>query len=257
MGYIYSVDANGKEVFKLFILGYERGLTSLYNLLSRSIYRYGMMLVKDEFIVNSIVQEAFLKAWTFRERLTSLDHTRRFLKLTVRWECMQYYRNSKSKFYRSLIRLDWLENIHLLDTLSEPEESNSRSIYINELLRVIPCLPSRKQRTLLEQHLIEGLSPKEISLRLQLPVRAINDEIQNACNYLRSLLTQSAPVSDRPSGRKNIPLNSEHLTREQRDIYSMRYSMRYSFLQIAELLKLPQPYVQQQYVVAHRTLQAV
>jgi hypothetical protein len=64
-------------------------------------------------------------------------------------------------------------------------------------------------------------------------------------------------VPDRTVIRKDKPLNSEQLTREQRDIYSMRYSMRYSFLQIAELLKLPQPYVQQQYVVAHRTLQAV
>lgn len=257
MGYIYSVRANREEVFKLFTLGYERGLTSLYNQLSRSIYRYGMMLVKDEFIVNSIVQEAFLKAWTFRERLTSLDHTRRFLKLTVRWECMHYYRNSKSKFYRSLIRLDWLENMHLLDTLSEPEESSNQSTYINDLLRVIPSLPNKKQRNILELHLIEGLSPKEISLRLQLPVRAINDEIQNACNYLRSLLTQSTSISERLGCRKDIPLNSEQLTREQRDIYSMRYSMRYSFLQIAELLKLPQPYVQQQYVVAHRMLQEV
>lgn len=257
MGYIYSVRANHEEVFKLFTSGYEYGLTSLYNQLSRSIYRYGFTLVKDEFIVNSIVQEAFLKAWTFRERLTSLDHTRRFLKLTVRWECMHYYRNSKSKFYRSLIRLDWLENIHLLDTLSEPEENNSQSIYINELLRVIPSLPNRQQRNILELHLVEGVSPKEISLRLQLPVRAINDEIQNACSYLRSLLKQSTPTPNRTVSYKDIPLNSEQLTREQRDIYSMRYSMRYSFLQIAELLKLPQPYVQQQYVVAHRMLQAV
>jgi len=257
MDYIYSVRASGEEVFKLFILGYERGLTSLYDRLSRSIYKYGLTLVKDEFIVNSIVQEAFLKAWTFRERLTSLDHTRRFLKLTVRWECMHYYRNSKSKFYRSLIRLDWLENIHLLETLSEPEESSNQSTYINDLLRVIPSLPNKKQRNILDLHFIEGLSAKEISLRLQLPVRAINGEIQNACNCLRSLLRQSTPGPDRTVGRKDIPLNSEHLTREQRDIYSMRYSMRYSFLQIAELLKLPQPYVQQQYVVAHRTLQAV
>lgn len=257
MGYIYSVRANREEVFKLFTLGYERGLTSLYNQLSRSIFRYGFTLVKDEFIVNSIVQEAFLKAWTFRERLTSLDHTKRFLKLTVRWECMHYYRNSKSRFYRSLIRLDWLDNIHLLETLSEPEESSNQSIYISELLRVIPSLPNRQQRSILELHLVEGLSPKEISLRLQLSVRAINDEIQNACNYLRSLLTQSMPMPDRTVGRNDTRLNSGHLTREQRDIYSMRYSMRYSFLQIAELLKLSQPYVQQQYVVAHRTLQAV
>jgi RNA polymerase sigma factor (sigma-70 family) len=257
MNYIYSTQANDEKVFKLFTLGYEHGLNLLYSQLVRSIFRYGFTLVKDEFIVNSIVQEAFLKAWIFRERLTSLDHARRFLKLTVRWECMHYYRNSKSRFYRNLIRLDWLENIHLLETLSEPEESNSQSIYINELLRVIPFLPNRQQRNLLELHLIEGLSPKEISLRLQLPVRAINEEIQNACNYLRSLLRRSTSGPERTVGRKYTPLNSEQLTREQRDIYSMRYSMRYSFLQIAELLKLPQPYVQQQYVVAHRMLQAV
>jgi RNA polymerase sigma factor (sigma-70 family) len=254
---IYSTRVNHENVFRLFTLGNEQGITFLYNQLARSIFRYGFRLVQDEFIVNSIVQEAFLKAWTFRERLTSLEHTRRFLKLTVRWECMHYYRNSKSKFYRNLIRLDWLENIHLLETLSEPEESGNQTIYINELLRVIPSLPNRQQRNILELHLIEGLSAKEISLRLQFPIRAINDEIQNACNYLRSLLTQSSTLSDRTGPRKDLPSNSHELTREQRDIYSMRYSMRYSFLQIAELLKLPQPYVQQQYVVAHRRLQAV
>ncbi|PZR07476.1 MAG: RNA polymerase, partial [Flavobacterium psychrophilum] len=35
-----------------------------------------------KFVANTITQEAFLKLWAFRERMTSMDHVIRFLQLT-------------------------------------------------------------------------------------------------------------------------------------------------------------------------------
>jgi DNA-directed RNA polymerase specialized sigma24 family protein len=214
-------------------------------------------LVQDEFIVNTVVQEAFLKTWAFRERLTSLDHIRRFLKLTVRWECMAYYRDSKSKFYRSITRFDWFENSKLIESLTERDDTDHENKYLNELLRLIPSLPNQGQRKALELHIREGLSTKEISQRLQLPAQVINSEISGACKYLRALLESKVLSSvGRPASAES-PFRYEKLTTEQRHIYSMRYDLRYSFLQISELLKLPQSYVQQQYVQAHATLKVI
>ncbi|HEY5746096.1 MAG TPA: sigma-70 family RNA polymerase sigma factor [Chryseolinea sp.] len=254
---IAPIRSTDDQIFSLFNSASEQGLTLLYNRLSNAIRLYGFRLVRDEFIVNTVVQEAFLKTWAFRERMTSLEHVRRFLKLTVRWECMAYYRDSKSKFYRSLTRFDWFENTKLIESLTEQDDTDYKSKYLNELLRLIPSLPNQGQRRALELHIREGLSAKEISQRLQLPTRVINEEINSACKYLRSLLEPKILSSAVRPRSVESPLLHEKLTTEQRHIYSMRYDLRYSFLQISELLKLPQPYVQQQYVQAHATLKTI
>ena len=57
------------EQFIRFTEGDEKGLVWLYQQYYDKLLRYGLRIVTDEFAVNTIVQEAFLKAWTFRDRL--------------------------------------------------------------------------------------------------------------------------------------------------------------------------------------------
>lgn len=47
--------------FFRFKQGDEGGLTYLYKFLHKSLLRHGLRIVSDEFVVNSSIQEAFLK----------------------------------------------------------------------------------------------------------------------------------------------------------------------------------------------------
>src|SRR5687767_7413233 len=91
--YITSSSRENNFHFLQFLQGSEPSFTHIYSRFSKTLRRYGLRIVQDEFVVNTIVQEAFLKLWAFRERMTSMDHIVRFLKLTMRWECMAYYRH--------------------------------------------------------------------------------------------------------------------------------------------------------------------
>ncbi|MBL0742105.1 RNA polymerase sigma factor [Chryseolinea lacunae] len=251
-----QIDTSEHQIFQVFTSDSEHGLTLIYNRLSKPIQRYGLRLVQDEFTVNSIIQEAFLKMWVFRERMTSMDHIRRFLKLIVRWECMAYYRNSKLQFYRRLVSLDWFDT-KAIDSFPEQDGVDSKSKFLNEVLLRIPSLPNHGQRRILDLHLCEGLTAKEISQRLKLPVQTVNKEIESACEYLRSLLVPKTSSSIYRRTSTEIRFYHDRLTTEQSHIYSMRLNLHYTFLQISELLKLPLPYVQQQYVKAHAILKEI
>src|ERR1700744_3876637 len=54
--------------------GNEAGLSRLYVLYHSPLIKCGLRIVQDYFAVENIVQDAFLKAWTFRQRLNSYMH---------------------------------------------------------------------------------------------------------------------------------------------------------------------------------------
>ena len=93
-------NAQDQEYFIRFKNGEEAGLAYLYRLLRKKLLHHGLQIVRDEFVINSAIQEAFLKAWGFRERLTSLLHTYRFLRLNVTWKCYNYYRQPNRRIIK-------------------------------------------------------------------------------------------------------------------------------------------------------------
>jgi RNA polymerase sigma factor (sigma-70 family) len=238
------------EDFTRFMQGDERGLTSIYQQLSSSMCRYGLRIVQDEFVVNTIVQEAFLKLWAFRERMISMDHITRFLKLSIRWECMAYYRHPMEVLYRKALRLNWMETWDLAAPM--PEEDNPGAENRLHLVRsMIARLPSQRQRTIVGLYAKEGMTAGQIAKRLHGTTQSISQELHEGLANLRAMLTSNKKkVALATHTAQSVKPNLKGLNTEQSHIVTMRREMKYSFSQIADLLKLPQPYVQKQYVEA-------
>jgi RNA polymerase sigma factor (sigma-70 family) len=236
--------------FNRFIQGDEQGLTGIYRHLSNPIRRYGLRMVHDEFVVNTIVQEAFLKLWAFRERMTDMDHIARFLKLTMRWECMAYYRHPMETLYRNALRLSWMET---WDVASPPPEHDivQTENRLHLVRSMIPRLPGNRQRTIVSLYAKDGLTIKQIARRLQTTTQAITLELYQGLDLLRALLLGPEKKGAAPPSPPGAAITLiAGLSKEQSHIVTMRRNMKYTFGQIAGLLKLPQPYVQKQYVEA-------
>lgn len=241
---------NNNHHFNEFQQGHEQSLTNLYGSLYRRIKGYGMRIVCDEFVVNTITQEAFLKLWAFRERMTSMDHVVRFLKLTMRWECMAYYRNHMETLYRKAVRMDWVEWIEV--DLSEPDDDEDITVSENRLRllsAMIPQLPSQRQRMVMSLFAKEGMTVSQIGARLHCSTKAISDELQHCKTLLRALAQPvkrsfKASRSSKTAMLRPIP----GLSDEALQIISLRRDMKYSFAQISGLLKLPLEHVQNQYI---------
>jgi len=235
-----------------FALGDEVGLSRLYDLYHSPLIKCGLRIVHDRFAVENIVNDAFLKAWSFRQRLTSSMHAYRFMRMNVKWDCYDYYRRHENRQVIYPDRDDYPDIGISPDNDAESpycrDEEMLQSIY-----KIIPYLPQNRQ-TILQLYFKHGFSYKQIAKRYGSSVHAITNEINDGLAYLKKVIHAkkqlTAPIS--------VPLikggASECLTGEMLQIFKLRYESKMSFEAISDRMSLSQPYVQQQYVAAHAKL---
>jgi RNA polymerase sigma factor (sigma-70 family) len=235
--------------------GEEEGFTQLYRMMFNPLLRYGMRILPNEFAVATIVQEAFLKAWNFRERMTCLQHTFRFMCMNVKWACYDHYRQPGN---RQVIYLehDTYSDVSFFPGLEEAEPICNDEELLKSIYDVMPYLSMNKQ-TILQLYFKYGFSYKQIARRYGSNVQAISNDLHEALAYLKKVihskkqLTQSVskPVTNAKYRAE------EYLTGEMLQLFKLRYENKLPFDVIAAKMNLPQPYVQQQYVAAHAKLQ--
>ena len=242
--------------FLKFTRGEEAGLTFMYRLLFRLLLKHGLRIVSNEFAVATIVQEAFLKAWAYRERMTSLSHTFRFMRMNVTWSCYHYYRDPAHKLHRSFIYTDNIDNYsgkyNVPDDLEQPyqDEEMLKTIY-----NVIPYLPV-KQQTMLTLYFRYGLSYKQIARRFASTNQAVVNELQKGLDHLKKVIQAKKKIDGPATTPQNsTSVHNECLEGEMLQLFRLRYEMKLSFDVIAEKMNLSQGYVQQQYRLAHIRLQ--
>lgn len=193
--YITTETIENKTHFELFRSGYEIGFNYIYERLYKPVLYYANRITGDEFANHTIVQEAFLRAWQFRERMTSMLHLFRFIRLCTRWGCYDYFRQPANRFYRQLIHPEYLEDFKA--AAYDPEiESENTSFSAMELERLklvkdaIPFLPGNRQ-TIMTLYFRYGLSLKEIAIRFAAPYQHISQEVQESISALKSMILRT------------------------------------------------------------------
>lgn len=243
------------DAFLLFKDGKEAGLTYLYTYYFNSLLRCGLRIIQDHFAVENIVQDTFLKAWSFRERITSALHAYRFMRMNVKWGCYDYYHRPE---YRQVAYTDyfdnypntWLEPDFGEEPTPCPDEEMLKSVY-----EVMPYLPANKQ-TVLQLYFKYGFSYKQIAKRFSSNSQAVSHELHEGLDYLKKVIhTQkqlAAPVIHISTATKHS--YDEQLSGEMLQLFKLRFENKLPFDVIAAKMNLSQPYVQQQYVAAHAKL---
>lgn len=243
---LYTVTANTTEnatYFLLFKRGHETGLNYIYKHLYKSLYYYGKDIASDGFLVDSCVQEAFLKAWNQRERMTSMLHIFRFLRLVVRWECYAYFRSSLSRYNKMVTFVEAIDNSSRNSYDIETEElDRGRSLKDTEQLKLIydaiPCLPQTKQRVI-RLYLEYGQNPKKIAARYHKSIQAINSEVAEIVELLKFILVDSK-MEQVNTGKASKGNDFEkYMSERHAEIYKLRKVSKYSLDKISVELKLP------------------
>ncbi|NLU96292.1 RNA polymerase sigma factor [Chitinophaga sp. Ak27] len=258
--YITSNTHQNSYFFQLFQRGDETGLNYIYNNLYKGVFYYARRIIEDSFVINSILQEAFLRAWDFRTRMTSMLHLFRFIRLCVRWGCYEYLRKKVSKFHRGFMHLEFLENSHYASFNPEEEAecthlSEKNLERLERIEKAIPYLPANRQ-TIIRLYMLYGLNYKEIARRFAAPYQHITTEIQESIESLKSMLL--APPQKQTTVRKNHQDNyTAHLTPDQAQIYKLRHQGKYSFDRISRETNRPLADVVNQYILANQTLQKI
>ena len=149
-------DSFNQRNFHLLKKGDPIALVNIYARYRRQLFWVGKQKMGDEFVIESLVQDAFLKLWEHRDRIEDPDHIYYFLRYVIKTECTYYYCRPKNQFYRSMARLENfgnyqefmlghdpnIEDDHLKDQCLEQEA-------FDRIKEILPLLSSEKS------HLIE------------------------------------------------------------------------------------------------------
>ncbi|PTQ92437.1 DNA-directed RNA polymerase specialized sigma24 family protein [Mucilaginibacter yixingensis] len=243
---------------------YDGDFVRHYAVMKDKAISFGLMLLNDTFTVETIVQDALLKLWNFRDTITSIEHAERFVKQNVKWGCYSYFRQPASRFQRQMVRLDDFErsdNIsHLADSNDlffedDVELSDKR---LKSAREAISFLFAGRLKEVIELYFIEGQSSKQIASRYSLSVRTVNLLLDKGKAKPRAMLVTSAECFDKPRLQASVSLPKQEiqftridgLTFDQSRIYHLRTVDKCAFEQIAATLALSLNSVQQEYVRA-------
>jgi RNA polymerase sigma factor (sigma-70 family) len=246
------------ESFLRFKQGDEVALSRLYHKFYRLLRRHGFRIVHDEFVVNSSIQEAFLKAWNFRERLNDALHTYRFLRLNVTWKCYNYYRQP-DRLHRRIIYTDnidcYAKGCYMPDLKANDQPPFTDEEMLQAIYNVMPYLPPNRQ-TMLTLFFKYGFTYKQIAKRFSTSIQVVSTELQKGLEHLKKVIHAKKKL-DVPNASKNDLPYKEILDGELLQVFRLRYEMKLGFDIIAAKMNLPQAYVQQQYVAAHIRIQQI
>lgn len=243
--------------FELFKSGDETGLDYIYRKMSPILRNYGRRLCNDEFYVKSFIQDAFLRVWINRERVTSLFHLFCFLRLVMRWENARYYAALPSQNKRRIYFHEYNESIayenysnstwHQQVDSEISEIISERAVQIDLAIEYLPDYD--KKIMILYYH--QGLSEKQIARKFNNTHQSISNIIRKNTDKLKSYLLRSPPRTTHTKRIEVEPDLINELSPTQMNIYRLRMVEKYPFDKISEELKTPIEIVISQYTIAN------
>lgn len=226
----------------------------------RLLFWIGRQKLQDDFIVETLVQDVYLKLWLNRDAIESPFHMVCFLRFVLKRECITYYTAPKNKFARLQYSLEGFENYqdyladydpaHDKENLQNQETEQER---FDEVKKVLILL-TPKRRRLIELCLEYGFHYKAIATAMGSSITSISNEVSKAIDDLQKIIKGS---SGNQVQEKTVATaeHSKKLTNQQTEIMKRRMEQKASFATIAQELKLPEKEVHREFLYAYQFIQ--
>ncbi|MCS7163075.1 MAG: sigma-70 family RNA polymerase sigma factor [Bacteroidia bacterium] len=156
-----------------------------------SIYHFALRLVNDREVARDLMQETLFRAYRFLYRYKPSTNAKAWLFRILRNTFINHYRKASKQPYsleeHNENSLYDAEDIYAYHNYQDPVEG----LFGDEVTNALHQLPE-DFRTIVILADVEGLSYKEISQVLRIPVGTIRSRLHRARKILRELLTDYA-----------------------------------------------------------------
>jgi len=173
----------GRDLIDGLKRGDEKALQKYFERYHRGLYVMVNKIVRRDDVAEEIVNEAFVKLWRYRERITDTEHVCSFLYIVARNDAIEYFRASgrEEKVMKGLSQLAEL-------TFQEPMENEIRMAQLVERLYIqIDLLPPQGKKILVLRYFMNK-DVKVIARLLHLHEQTVRNHIGRSLHFLRRSL---------------------------------------------------------------------
>ena len=246
--------------YELLKKGSTSALSEIHAIYHRRIYWLGRSLIEDSFVVETLVQDTFLKLWVNRESIESPQHIFNFLRFVMARECRYFYARPANKFSRKVHSLenfdnyqDYMAGFDLVEDDGHLEDQKSEQRDFDRIKKVLAVLRPERRR-LIELCLKYGFRYKAIASVMGTSTTETSREVKLAIIDIKTVIDQGQVLKSKKGSSDAIKIQG-NMTEEQARILKLRCEEQYSFAAIAKELELSQKDVHKEFMVAYRFLQ--
>ena len=249
-----------QDNFELLKQGHPDALKFIYARYHRRIFWVGKQMISDEFVIETILQDTFLKLWEKREGIERPEHIYFFLRYVMKRECTYYYCRPRNNFYRNINRLEYYGNyqeyMYGYDPVKEDEhlldqEVNQKAF--DTVKNVLPLLGD-KRKHLIELCLKYGFQYKAIADAMGVNITEVSIEVKKAIQEIKNFIFQEPELEAKKKPATTIKVEGS-MTEEQEKVLQLRSEKNYSFAAIATELNLSQKEVHKIFIAAYKFLE--
>lgn len=227
---------------------------------SRRIFWVGKRMISDDFVVESLVQDTFLKLWIHMDRIETDEHIFFFLRFVMKRECISYYTRPRNKFFRKVKALESYDNFQdylagydpIHDTENLNAQKNEQANF-DRIKKILPLLNAEK-RHLIDLCLKYSFQYKPISRLMGTSITETSNKVKMAITDIRSIINKGSTLESRRAPKTIMKVQGS-MTDAQKHILELRCEENYSFEAIATALKLSQKEVHREFLMAYKLIQ--
>ncbi|MDP4205738.1 MAG: RNA polymerase sigma-70 factor [Bacteroidota bacterium] len=167
----------------------EDALDELYKHFYPKLYYFSKSFLKFETDVEDVLQEVFVKIWINRENINDSLTFSSYIFTITKNALLNHLRSKlKEQSFRTELATQVISSEF---TWQESTDYNEIQQQVNSLINSLP----EKRQQIFRLSREEGLSNKEISKRLGISVKTVEDHMTHALRYLKIHLKEAGIVS--------------------------------------------------------------
>ena len=246
-----------QQNFELLKKSDPAALQKIHALYNRRIFWIGRRIIADDYEVENLVQDTFLKLWDCREKIQDPMHILFFLQYVIKKSCLSHYNKPRNKFFRKVGSLESYENFQNYlagydpaDVVENLKDQESQQKMFDLVTSVLPLIkPERKH--LINLCLKYGFRYKHIAQVMGKSTKQTVNEVNRAIEDIKKIVA----VRERSEKKFKPELEQKAVSERQSQVLKLRCEKKFSFAAIAEQLNLSQKQVHEEFMAAYKFAQ--